>query len=154
MEREVKKTASEFDELFLQFTEMLWEHVSDSRDSSGEIVSFSVYEHFLIEFLGKESFASMSRLSQLFHVAPSTMTSIVDRLVQRGYIKRRRAQQDRRKVLVTLSEKGKDFYSNHHQESLEVYARSLSKLPDKGKKLKQSLHEIKRYLNFLKEFIK
>jgi DNA-binding MarR family transcriptional regulator len=154
MEREVKKTASEFDDLFLQFTEMLWEHVSYNHDSSGKTVCFSVSEHFLIEFLGKESFASMSKLSQLFHVAPTTMTSIVDRLVQRGYIKRRRAQQDRRKVLVTLSEKGKQFYSHHHQESLEVYARYLSKLPDKGKKLNQSLYEMKRYLNFLKEFTK
>ncbi len=153
MAKEEQKIASEINDLFLQLTELLWEHVSESHISSGT-ASFSITEHYLIEFLGKESFASMSKLSRMFHVAPTTMTSIVDRLIQRGYLKRRRAQQDRRKVLVTLSEKGEQFYLHHHQESLKLYADYLSKLPDKGKKFRQSLNEIKRDFDYLKEHLR
>jgi DNA-binding MarR family transcriptional regulator len=153
MENEEKKLAAEINDLFLQLTEMLWEHVYSSHIPS-RTVSFSITEHYLIEFLGKESFASMSKLSGIFHVPPTTMTSIVDRLVQRGYIKRHRAQQDRRKVLVTLSEKGKEFYLYHRYESLEVYAHYLSSLPDKGKYFRQSLNEIKRNIDYLKDYFK
>jgi len=153
MEREEKKIAAEMNDLFLQLTEMLWEHVSSSHGSTQHI-ALSVTEHYLIEFLGKESFASMSKLSRIFYVSPTTMTSIVDRLVQRGYIKRRRAQQDRRKVLVTLSEKGKEFYFQHRYESLQVYAHYLSRLPDKGKNFRQSLKEIKRNLDYLKDYLR
>jgi DNA-binding MarR family transcriptional regulator len=153
MVREDKKIAAEINDLFLQLTEMLWEHVSSSQDST-ENITLSITEHYLIEFLGKESFSSMSKLSQIFHVAPTTMTSIVDRLVRRGYIDRRRAQQDRRKVLVTLSKKGKEFYLQHRYQSLQVYAHHLSRLPDKGKNFRQSLSEIKRDLDYLKDFIR
>ncbi|MFW6135130.1 MAG: MarR family winged helix-turn-helix transcriptional regulator [Elusimicrobiota bacterium] len=153
MENEEKKIASEINDLFLQLTEMLWEHVYSSHLPS-RTVSFSITEHYLIEFLGKESFASMSKLSRIFHVPPTTMTSIVDRLVQRGYIKRHRAQQDRRKVLVTLSEKGKEFYLYHRYESLKVYAHYLSRLPDKGKNFRQSLIAIKQNIDYLKDYFK
>ncbi len=153
MGREEEKIAAEINDLFLQLTEMLWEHVSHS-DIPTETGSFNITEHYLIEFLGRESFASMSKLSQMFHVAPTTMTSIIDRLIRRGYLKRRRAQQDRRKVLVTLSEKGKQFYLHHHHESLEIYTHYLSKLPDKGKNFRQSLNEIKRNFDYLKDYFK
>ncbi|MFA6621910.1 MAG: MarR family transcriptional regulator [Candidatus Caldatribacteriota bacterium] len=153
MQEEKNNLASEINDLFLQLTEFLWEHVSGSQISS-ERASFSITEHYLIEFLGKESFASMSKLSQIFHVAPTTMTSIVDRLVQRGYIKRRRAQEDRRKVLVALSDKGMKFYLFHRYESLEFYAQYLSRLPDKGLDFRKSLHEIQRNLEYLRDYIK
>jgi DNA-binding MarR family transcriptional regulator len=153
MVREEKKIAAEINDLFLQLTELLWEHVSSSHGLT-ENITLSITEHYLIEFLGKESFASMSKLSQIFHVAPTTMTSIVDRLAQRGYINRHRAQQDRRKVLVNLSKKGKDFYIQHRYESLQVYAHYLSRLPDKGKKFRQSLNEIKRDLDYLKDYLR
>lgn len=153
MVTEEKKIAAEINDLFLQLTEMLWEHVSRSQ-SSTENITLSITEHYLIEFLGKECFASMSKLSQIFHVAPTTMTSIVDRLVQRGYINRRRAQQDRRKVLVTLSKKGKEFYLRHRFESLQVYSHYLSRLPDKGKTFRQSLNEIKRGLDYFIDYLR
>jgi DNA-binding MarR family transcriptional regulator len=153
MVREEKKIAAEINDLFLQLTEMLWEHVSSSQGST-ENITLSITEHYLIEFLGKECFASMSKLSQIFHVAPTTMTSIVDRLVRRGYINRRRAQQDRRRVLVSLSKKGKEFYLQHRYQSLQVYTHYLSRLPDRGKNFRKSLNEIKKDLDYLKDYIR
>lgn len=149
MVKEEAKIAVEMNDLFLQLTEMLWEHVSVSHIPT-EKFSFNITEHYLIEFLGKESFASMSKLSQIIHVAPTTMTSIVDRLIRRGYLYRRRAQQDRRKVLVTLSEKGRQIYEQHHHQSMEMVAHFLSTLPDKGSRFYQSLMVMKQNLDELR----
>ena len=148
MGRQEKKIASEINDLFLQLTQRLWEHIAESHLPS-DTVSFTVTEHYLLEFLGKESFASMSKLSGVFHVAPTTMTSIVDRLIKRGFLKRRRARQDRRKVLVALSERGRQWYDHHQYHSLEIVAQRLLKFPDKGKKFSQNLKAIKHDLDSL-----
>jgi DNA-binding MarR family transcriptional regulator len=95
----------------------------------------------------------MRKLSQVIHVAPTTMTSIVDRLVKRDYLRRRRAQQDRREVLIALSEKGKQFYEQHHHQALEMYVNFLSTLPDKGKKFYHSLNEVKKRISKVSEII-
>ena len=156
MSEEVKQgenIAPEIDDLFLQLIEMLWTHVSICY-SVNEKKSFNITEYFIIEYLGKESFVSMSKLSKIIHVAPTTMTSIVDRLIKRGLLQRRRAQHDRRKVLVTLSEEGRQFYSRYHHRSTEIYAHFLSKLPDNGKTFNQSLREIKKSIFYLKKHFK
>ncbi|HNR65009.1 MAG TPA: MarR family transcriptional regulator [Atribacterota bacterium] len=145
-----KRIAAEIDDFFLQFTEILWAHISSyyKRDKK---TSLNITEHFIVEFLGKESFASMSKLAKIIYVAPTTMTSIVDRLIKRGLLQRRRAQQDRRKILVTLSEEGRQFYERYHQNSLEFYSIFLSALPDKGKAFIQNLQGIKGSFPYLKE---
>jgi DNA-binding MarR family transcriptional regulator len=53
----------------------------------------------------------MSSLSQLLGASVSTMTGIVDRLSERGLIERGSDQEDRRIVLVHLSEKGREQIS-------------------------------------------
>ncbi len=149
-DRAGKKIASEIDDLFLRLTEILWIHTARSSGDKKKI-PLNITEHFLIEYLGRESFASMSKLSQLIQVVPTTMTSMVDRLIRRGLLKRRRARQDRRQVLVTLSEKGREFYENHRHSSREIYADFLSNLPDKGKTFGENLKGIKKNLPYLKK---
>ena len=150
--KQPNEIASEIDKFFLQLTEILWQHVTQCYENTkgNEKKSLTITEHFIIEFLGEESFASMSRLSQVIHVAPTTMTSMVDRLIKRGLLERHRAQQDRRKVLVSLSEKGKQFYEVHYQESLKLYSYYLNKLPDKGKQFRQNINELRKNIDYLK----
>ena len=148
---EEEKIAAEIDDFFLQFTEILWAHLSRYYKENKKS-SLSITELFIIRFLGKESFVSMSKLSQVIHVAPTTMTSIVDRLVKRGLLQRRRAQQDRRKILVALSEEGKQFHDSYYQNSLEFYTHFLSTLPDKGKSLNRNLKGIKGSISYLKKY--
>ncbi len=148
---EEEKIAAEMDDFFLQSTEILWIHLSRYYKDNKE-ASLSITEHFIIRFLGKELFATMSKLSQIIQVAPTTMTSIVDRLVKRGLLQRHRDWQDRRKILVALSEEGKQSYDRYHQNSLEFYTHFLSALPDKGKSFGQNLKEMKRSIFYLKKY--
>jgi DNA-binding MarR family transcriptional regulator len=151
--REEGKIAAEMDDFFLQFTGILWLHLSRYYKENKEPPS-SITGHFIIGFLGKESFASMSKLSQVIQVAPITMTSIVDRLIKCGLLQRRRAQQVRRKILISLSEKGKQFYDRYHQNSLELYTHFLSTLPDKGKSFGQNLKGIKKVSPISKDILR
>jgi len=148
---EEEKIAAEMDDFFLQFTGIPWLHLSRYYKENKE-PPLSTTEHFIIGFLGRELFASMSKLSQVIQVAPTTMTSIVDRLIKCGLLQRRRAQQARGKILVALSEEGKQFYDRYHQNSLELYTHFLSTLPDKGKSFGQNLKGIKGSIPYLKRY--
>ena len=145
------KIVAEMDDFFLQFTGILWLRLSRYYKENKEPPS-RITEHFIIRLLGKESFASMSKLSQVIQVAPTTMTSIVDRLIKCGLLQKRRAQQARRKILILLSEKGKQFYDRYRQDTVEFYTHFLSTLPDKGKSFGQSLKRIKGSIPYLKKY--
>jgi DNA-binding MarR family transcriptional regulator len=144
------RLGAEIDDLFMGLLEIMWEHVAGAYVSS-EATSFNITEHYLIEFLGKNDSASMSDLSRRFHVAPTTMTSIVDRLVRKGYLARIHSEDDRRVVLVRLSEKGIDFYQRHREESREIFSALISKLPDKGKEFYKSLEGLNHSLAYLRK---
>ncbi|SDG76189.1 MarR family winged helix-turn-helix transcriptional regulator [Roseospirillum parvum] len=51
--------------------------------------------------------ATAKTIAQRARVAQATATALIDRLVQRGYVVRRRGESDRRQVWVSLTEAGK-----------------------------------------------
>jgi len=144
------KMGIEIDDLFVGLIEIMWEHVSGAYVSS-ETTSFNITEHYLIELLGKRQDASMSELSRVFHVVPTTMTSIVDRLVKKGYLKRVHSEKDRRVVLVRLSEQGREYYQRHREESVRLFSNLITNLPDKGKKFYKSLRGLNESLLYLRK---
>lgn len=50
----------------------------------------------------------MTRLGSLLQVHPTSVTSAVDRLVRQGYVERLRREQDRRVVLASLTDTGRE----------------------------------------------
>jgi DNA-binding MarR family transcriptional regulator len=50
----------------------------------------------------------MTRLGTLLQVHPTSVTSAVDRLVRQGYVERLRREDDRRVVLASLTDRGRD----------------------------------------------
>lgn len=86
---------------------------------------------------------AMNALAQSMHVSMPTMTGIIDRLVQKGYVTRSVSAEDRRKVLVELSAKGKNMItqfqaavshrwvevlSTLNQEDIDLFAGIIAKL--------------------------
>lgn len=137
-EKEIE-VAKRIDDLIIGIIEIFWMHVS----VSSETVGFNMKEHYIIEILGKRESATMTELSSIFQAPPTTMTSIIDRLVKKDYVKRRHSDEDRRIVLVSLSAKGRVYYRNHRQESIRGWVDLLSGLPDKGEKLIEALEMLK-----------
>ncbi len=69
-------------------------------------MKFSKSEIFAMLLIDKRSEITMTELAEYIHAPMSTATGIIDRLVKNGYIKRERSEEDRRIVVLKLSEKG------------------------------------------------
>ena len=68
---------------------------------------------------------TMGELSALYSVSVSTMTSMVGRLFQNGMLKREQDENDRRIVLVSLTEKGRKVLTKLIDGRREVLERFL-----------------------------
>lgn len=67
-------------------------------------------ELFIIVFVGQNESVKMSDIADSLNAPLSTLTSIVDKLVESKYLMRYNWQDDRRVVKVTLAKKGKKSY--------------------------------------------
>lgn len=63
-------------------------------------------QHYILDTLYRRKTMSMNGLSEELGLAVSTVTRIVDILVRDGFLSRKSAVEDRRKVCVELTEKG------------------------------------------------
>jgi DNA-binding MarR family transcriptional regulator/YHS domain-containing protein len=61
----------------------------------------------VLRFLGQHGDTKMRELAGACDIALSTMTGVIDRLVEQGLIRRRHSTTDRRVVLVRLTARGK-----------------------------------------------
>lgn len=104
------------DELFAFFNGFAsWENsVIKSSD-------LTVAEAHAIEVLGQYGTMNMKTLAQKLGVTTGTTTVTVDRLEKKDYARREAVKEDRRVNLITLTDKGKKAYEEHHD-----YHRSLT----------------------------
>lgn len=67
----------------------------------------------IIEAVGIEQPKSMSMIAKQLSVTVGTLTVNMNSLEKKGYIVRERSEQDKRVVLVTLTEKGRKAFFHH-----------------------------------------
>ena len=70
-------------------------------------------EMHIIEAVGKLTDLQMSEIARQLRVTLPTLTVSVDRLEEKGYIQRRRSDQDRRRVTIVLTPKGQKAFDDH-----------------------------------------
>ncbi len=63
----------------------------------------------VINSLGEENNVMFNHLGEKLNLTSATLTGIVDRLEKSGFVKRQPNPEDRRSVLVALTETGKDI---------------------------------------------
>jgi DNA-binding MarR family transcriptional regulator len=63
---------------------------------------------------------SMRELARKASLGPSTLTSMLERLVRAGYVARRRSARDRRKIVVALAIKDHDVFEVWERVSAEM----------------------------------
>ena len=72
--------------------------------------NLSEKEFMILISVGQNQNVKMSELAIALSAPVSTITSIVDKMVQNKYLSRYHSDEDRRVVLVTLAVKGKEMY--------------------------------------------
>ena len=73
---------------------------------------------------------SINELAKKTQLKKSTLTSMLDRLENMGYVKRQRCRQDRRKILIKRTNKDKNLESKYvelSEEMTKLYYKGFSK---------------------------
>lgn len=82
----------------------------------------------IIEAIGIEEPRKMSEIAKRLDVTVGTLTTNVNNLEDKGYIVRERSKNDKRVVLVYLTEKGKKAFFHHrdfHKHMIQSIVRDL-----------------------------
>ena len=69
----------------------------------------SYAQFFLLGYLDSEEFLTMTDISKKMGHSTAAATGLVDRLEKLGYVQRLHASDDRRKVMVQITTKGKEL---------------------------------------------
>lgn len=100
----------------------------------------------VIEAIGPDTAKNMTSVARELEVTTGTLTISVNSLVKKGYVDRTRSEEDRRVVLVSLSEKGKCAYLHHrrfHEEMIEAVLKELTQ--EEQQALGNALHKLTRF---------
>lgn len=93
---------------------------------TGEYKNISVNDMHIIDAVGIREQKNMSTVARALNVTVGTLTIAVNNLVKKGYIQRMRSQEDRRVVLISLTEQGQKAY-HHHKDFHEKMVLSVLK---------------------------
>lgn len=124
----IQQTKRSINELLVN----LFNHVMDME---GEAVITSQFQDItnndmhIIEAIGIEEPRNMSAIAHKLSVTVSTLTTNMNGLEKKGYIRRERSLEDKRVVYVLLTEKGKKAFYHHrdfHKKMIKAIVKDLT----------------------------
>ena len=84
----------------------------------------------LMSMLDRHGQLPMSRIAELLDVSDSNATGLIDRMEERGFVERVRHPDDRRVVLVRVSERGRQILTDIEVVRDDLMRRVLARLDD------------------------
>jgi len=79
----------------------------------GILKDISVTEIHTIYAIGMYTHKNMSQVAQDLKITVGTLTTAINKLLKKGYVDRKRGEEDRRSVMIALTRKGKLAYRIH-----------------------------------------
>lgn len=95
---------------------------------TGEFKNISKNDMHIIDAIGSKETKNMSALAKKLKVTVGTITIAINNLVKKGYVNRLRSKEDKRVVLISLSDKGERAYARHsafHQDMVNTILNGL-----------------------------
>jgi len=83
-----------------------------------------------MRFVSTHAGCKLSDLADHLGVVPTTASSIVDRLVDRGFVRRDRPETNRRAIALALTDEGETAFSRLETEELATMTTILNALPE------------------------
>lgn len=102
---------------------------------NGRLRNLTITEVHTIEAIGDEGKQSMSQIAAKLGVAVATLTTAVDKLVVKGYVDRKRSQEDRRIVHVDLTHMGHVALRMHRLYHARIIKAALEGVDDPSREL-------------------
>ena len=107
----------------LRYTRQYGHRLIDERGIKPR--EFSVLRH-----LNDSGPATVGQIQAFLHNSPSTTSSLIAQLEEKGYVTRTRSQEDNRVVIVELTATGQEIAKNTPLGGLPLLRRRLSQLND------------------------
>lgn len=133
----------------------LFQEIMDIEEKAlitAEFKNISLNDMHIIEAIGTGEPKNMSTVAKLMSVTVGTLTIAINNLVKKGYVSRVRSEEDRRVVLIFLTEKGKRAYQ-HHREFHDGMVKALVEGLDEGQQkiLVKSLLNLRTFFDSYKK---
>lgn len=93
------------------FNNVMWIEEASLRES--EFSDITIKDMHTIDAISMYEKRSASQVAEMVHLTPSAMTSVIDKLVKKGYVERQREANDRRVVRLALTHRGRTVYRAH-----------------------------------------
>lgn len=103
--------------------------IEEKAIKTGEYKDLTVNDMHVIEAIDVAAPKNMSSVARALSVTTGTLTISVNGLVKKGYVSRTRSEEDRRVVLVSLTEKGCKAFAQHqdfHQKMIDAVVEGLT----------------------------
>lgn len=122
------------------------QQIEEKSLNHDEISDLSITEIHTIEAIGINTESTMSEIAQKLKITSGTLTTCVNKLIKKGYVERKRIEEDRRVVLIKLTEKGETAYNYHKKFHDELVNNTVESLEEDEKEiLISSLDRIKTF---------
>ncbi|MEG1001988.1 MarR family winged helix-turn-helix transcriptional regulator [Clostridium sp.] len=121
-------------ELLVQiFNDIL--QIEERALKQGVINDLSVTEIHTIEAIGMYTERTMSEVAQDLKITVGTLTTAINKLIKKGYVERKRIEEDRRVVLIKLTKKGKLAFRLHEKFHSDMINRTIEGLSEEEEKV-------------------
>lgn len=123
-------------EKFIHLLYSLVRAIKDDAEHCAEMCGGVTEKEVLaIGFVGHNKAVKMSDIAENLEAPMSTLTNLIDRLVDKKILTREHSSDDRRAINVTLSEQGKRLFNSLAAQKREVAEKLLSQYNEKEQEL-------------------
>jgi DNA-binding MarR family transcriptional regulator len=116
---------------------------------AGTFNDLSVTEIHTIEAIGRYVPRNMSEVAGDLNITVGTLTIAIGNLVKKGYVERKRSEEDRRVVKVALTKKGKVAYRIHAKFHRDMIKETINALNEEERNI--LVNTLQKLNIFLKE---
>ncbi len=111
-----------------------------------EYENMTTNDMHVIEAIGMDGAKNMTSVAKALEVTTGTLTIAVNSLVKKGYVNRIRSEEDRRVVLISLSDKGKKAFLHHQKFHEQMISDVLQELTEEEQQvLEKALTKLNRF---------
>lgn len=89
----------------------------------------------VLKTLDSRGEVAIGELARKVHLTQATVTGVIDRLIRQGFVRRRRSQVDKRRILVCMTQEGAALLGDAPSLLQDQFLREFSKLQDWEKTL-------------------
>ena len=120
--------------------------IEEKALTASEYKDISGNDMHILEAIGIQDPRNMSSVAKTLSVTVGTLTIAINNLVKKGYVNRARSEEDRRVVLLSLSEKGEKAFYHHkkfHDDMIKAVTEDLD--GDEIEALTRALNKLRKF---------